>query len=610
MTTTNLNVSPNCDLLSFSSAMSATETPLRFQKTDWQVLNATSVTNGYAQGFTFQKVPTSEAHNYPTSYLSIPYVISGTQQVVGAATSTATLGNPYFVGFKAPGSLSIIDKVTLKLAGANVSSASNRLAQYQYLKYVSSVSENWHRMNGPALFMGSELPEKEILSMRSTSSTVDNGIDCWANITVTPAQTFVDGVVPPDGPASNLGNVYNANRAFMSRCFNISRPGRRNMAVASNDADLDKPKNQRSPFILPTKLDDSTVLTDASVYLSGYAIIPLVFVHDIFRELKIARNVSFTMTILVNSGYGVLPAGGTSVSNPPAGTAMASQANASFADADRSFPLMISTAGCTAGATAQVGGIRNSGNVGALGIVYGCHSLSVGGGITPVNDTRQVLNSQSLVPCELWLQMVDLTDEQVKLQLANPPKKLLFSDFENGNITNNIFNAGQKFSLNLGAPTSAKRVWVTLTTPSSLTRNNCPVWQQCLSSEGFVSSPNTSLRDIQVKVDGVPIYLQPIEYDHLHYDESIRKNLSGASCAQMVSYAQGIYSKQAWDVCPIYAFNLDGFVRAGTAPQIVLEATNSSPTAVQVNSYIETLNEVSVSVTPSQFVITSAVESR
>ncbi len=604
MSTTQLSVNPNIDLLTFADALTSSETPLRFTSSTWEVQNATSQNNGFSQGFGFNIKGVNQAVYWPSAFLAIPWVIAGTSRVnrpvVDPVVDTSTLGNPYFVGFKAPGSLSIIDRVVLKVGGATVSDANNGLSRYMWLKFLMTVSENWYRQNGSALYMGTELPEAEVLSMRSNMATASTNINIWSNVTITPAEDGSTAVVPADGPVSNAGNVYNANRSFMSRCFNISRPGCRNMSSPSASANTNRAQNARSPFILPTPLINNTV-ADGSVYLSGYAMVPLVWVHDIFRELKVAQNVSINMTIFVNSCYSVLPADG--------GASMADNSEAKFFQEENSCPIMVSTAGCTSASGNVLGRIRGQGNVGAIGIAFGSHGLNVGDGIQNVSATRQQLVSNSYASVELWYQVLQLTPAQAGELTANPPKSLLFSDFALGNAMTTTIAPNASFDYNVGEKTSPRRLIFTLHTPRTLMTNNVPVHQGCISSAGYFSDPGLAIRNLQVKVDGAPVFVQTIDYDYLHYQSSFKPNLGGASCNSNVSYAQGIYSKQAWDVSPIYVVNVDTFAPAGKAPTLIISGVNASSTPIIISCYIEILKQMDVKVSPSQFQVISSAES-
>lgn len=604
MSTTQLSVIPNLDLLSFADSLSATETPPRFASSNWQVLNANTSNSGYANGFSFNKQADDQLIYWPSAFLAIPYVIAGNKRSTTViADDESTLGNPLFVGFKAPGVLSIVDRVSLTLGGATVSETNDKLSRYMYLKFLMSVSENWFRQNGPALFMGSELPEKEVLATRSNIATANTGINVWSNVTLTPSATIATSLVPADGALTVAGNVYNANRAFMSRCVNISRPGCRNMGAITTSANLDSAINARSPFILPTGYANSTDVADGSVYLSGYAMVPLVWVHDLFRELKLARGVAFNMTIFVNSCYSVVPSAG--------GESMGDNSEASFATPDRSCPIMVSTAGCTAssGTALDAPAIRGLGNVNSIGITFGSHSLQVGGGIECQAGTKQRLVPNSSAYVELWYQSVKLTEAQNNEWLANPPKSLLFSDFVNGDPLTFVIQPGAKFDYPVGQKLSPKRLIFTLHANQTVTNNNVPVHQGCISSDGYLSTPGLSIRGLQVSLDGQKVYEQTIDYDYLHYQSSFKPNLGGTACNANVSYAQGIYSKAAWDVSPIYVVPLDNWAVSGTSPRIVISATNSSSIPITIACYVELLKQVDVEVTPTLYKITSPADS-
>jgi hypothetical protein len=261
-------------------------------------------------------------------------------------------------------------------------------------------------------------------------------------------------------------------------------------------------------------------------------------------------------------------------------------------------------------ATAVVNGeIRPNGGIGVCGIVYGTNSFTAGLGIRTNATNLQNADNSALQAPELWLPHVELTVEQQRNFLANPVRSLLFTDFRNGDPLSAPVPAGGKFTMNLGNYPSAKRIWMLLETPPSHTIGNIPVHQQCLSSEGFYSSPDTSIRDVQITVGGSTVYDAPIQYDYQMYVQNSKPNLQGALCGDSVSYGQGIYSLAAWERSPIYCFNVDQKVIAGTGLSITLTATNSSNQPINHVVFVEVLKQVEVKVDATRYTITTPAES-
>lgn len=590
MSLTALSAISNVDQMVYDNYMQLYKDPMKFEDVDWTFQPADTQVNAIGSNTVNITYNASEALvDWPNAFLSVPYVIAGTQ--IGAATSTgtSTLGNPAFVGFKCAGSLGIIDSVYLSVNGVTISQNSVGSAQFQYLKFITNVSEGWFRVNGPRLFMGSELPEAEVLAMQTNLWTASTDISTYGNITVTPAITD-NSTIPADIPGFAGGGPLQCNRSFLSRCFNISNRGCRNMSTASSSADMSDSVNSRTPFILPSASTSASTDVSPGIYGSGYAVIPLPFVHDFFRAVGMVPYLQFNLRLKMNSCHSVdVSAGGLSMASNngvvPNGTC----------------PIMISTACATVNASTGTS-ISNQGNCGAVGVIFGSFGTSNTIGLTNTNGTTQAVNTNGVINCELWFPVVKLAEAQANDYASNPKTEILYSDFLPGSNSSSAENAGASFTHNVSSSTSPKRIWALLYTPDAETLNDVPVNQQCISSEGFLSTPGLSLRQLQVKVNGVPLYSLTQDYSYHQFAEAISE-MQGVNAGRSVWAGQGIYSKQAWDRCRIYCFDLSRVVVSGTSPTVTVSGVNSSPVKALIRYFIEIENKLQVVQTPQKFVV-------
>lgn len=174
-----LNSIPTNDQIIWDSAMNPQKNPLRFSNVSWNnVENQTARLITTTNAAIFTRKASAELIAYSQSYLAVPVYIACTQLGAAPADGAATLGNPAFVGYKPPGSVSLLDSVKLTMNGVEMTENSSSHSHFMWLKYITSVSESWHRMNGSKLFMGSELPEVEILAMQSNVWTAGANINC------------------------------------------------------------------------------------------------------------------------------------------------------------------------------------------------------------------------------------------------------------------------------------------------------------------------------------------------------------------------------------------------------------------------------------------------
>lgn len=587
------NVVPALDYIARQRSYNDYEMPQEFEKVNWNRFSATSVQAFYESTPATLLFPaTNVAQDASQLHFAIPYVIACTQRGAAGATGTQTLGNPAFVGFKLFGYASLIDKVEINFGTVPMTKQVNFNAQFQCLRWLSSWSPSMLRAIGPLYGMGSELPEYEVMA---TSCNVYSGsttnINILSNTTITAADASANGLVPADCPADPDGKTMAANRCFLSRCRNISNPAYYNAASGAGSIRTDCSLG-RTPFILPSTSVAASTAADTGIYLSGMAIIPAYLVHDCFRALGIYSGVQIEVKLYFNSCTQVQFAAG--------GGAMSGNTIASYSGS-RTCPVMVSTAAATAKVSAVVGGISNQGNAAAVGVVAGVFSTTGQNGIQNTAATAQSINNTGATAVEGWMPQISFTPKQDAEFKSRKRSALYFSDYTLGQV---ISTSDAQGSLNgpLGTVIKPRRIWALVQPADTVNTQSVPVNAGCLSSTGFLSAPGYGLRSTQISVNGVNCYQKPLDYSYQDFLTNTMRNMGGANCFASVEASQGLYSKQAWDKCRIYVYDIGQFTTPGQSSTITLDATSIANTACYIQSFFEYLMEVPITMDASTMV--------
>ena len=584
----------------------------RIKWTSLQSNSASLLTNVAAN---FRRNASPEIVDWSRGFLAAPYVIS--TQIIGANATAAqcSLSSPFYIGLKPGGWLNAVDHFDLLIGGSQrVGNSSPFNNVYANLRYIFSASTNFHRTIGGRYAMGTALPDEEILAYQNALPTGNAATGILAcNAVFTPANngrtsagaglgvggTPLAAKVADTGVVSGNQGPYGYNAGLYSRMINLGQNGLTDMTL-QNITTNTSVSVARGCYVEGVACDAATSTAGTTgPTLSGWAIIPLAMMGDQFRSLGMRAWVDFTLNVYFNSVVNARPVAGGKGYMTSAGTPSWNQ-----------NILMVSQAGCTA-TTCAANEIATQGNILSCGIVFGsqtsaynvaANSTSPGGGFSNPSGGQQTFQSSNNWNVELWFPTYELQPEQYEQFLASPREELAYSDFQYlpGQTAT---AAGSQATYNLGNLISPRGIFMILKADTSILLNNVPVSLQCVSYEPMYPTAKTNASALNLTVNSEPIYASPINYSYVDFCANFMERSSILNANLIPDLTAGLYSKAAYDVAPIYYFDLSRYVYSGQSAAILITFQNNSPFTINADFFVEQWQIGLVSQTPSQFAV-------
>ena len=585
-------------------AKSRVQKPFKFAREKWVYLTSNNPGPFTSNAVSFTRAPSADCIDCQSFILSTPVSIVCSQQ--GASTYTNTLNHPQFVSFKPAGCLALVDRAVLTLNGQTVGIQNAYQSIYAWLKYLFQTSEDWHRSQGPLYLMGSELPlyEAQSCANNNMTTTITTGIYLANNNTIQPSGSSAGYVFSSAGYQLLSQGPYGYNRCLFSRCLNSGQPGSKNTGGTGDaSADFGPTVSTRGLNILAMPSTSSSTTASIGVVITGYVNIKLSLLFDVFRALGLVQNLAFTLQVYFNSVIGAVPAVGGVTGMTNAGTLY-----------QTINPLMVSTAGLTAN-VAPVHNTSDStavpsynGNISNVSVIVGCSGSPVGNQGPGVNaGTNPTVNNVGAVNPELWFRQVELTGEQQQEFLAIPRNVLSYYD-QYPVVTyqgSQCVTAGATAQHNLvGTLICPKKVYLLIWPKAAALANSVSAYQQCLSHEPYMSTYQAQINQIYPKIQGVPIFSQPVTYSWLDFVSNTSSNI-GLNAALVPQISGTLMSKELWDSCKVYVWDLSRYTADAQPVSVVMSWVNLNSYDVDSHYIVESKFEASLEVSPSSFKLTS-----
>lgn len=508
---------------------------------------------------TFTRPASADWVDWNSAFLMLPVTILTTNT---NNTNTNVKANPFCIGFKPAGALSLIDHVLLQLNGIQVGVQSPLQCVWQHLRNIFTFSYDWLQVAGPNFFLGKTLPEYEVNSYVNTTVITSNSV-------VTPA---VDTIV-----WSSLLGPRGYNKCLYERIMSGGYPSRYSAsAAAAIDLPLTAAGQTRHSYFVSAA--GSAAADAASVYYQLYCPIPLPWVSDVFRSLGMARHISLNLQVYVNNVTGIAP------------TALAVGSTTTGSFKQNYCPIMLTTVGMATADVAGNGGIKTA-------------SLTVG--TTPASSSATT-NVQS----ELWFATIRPTAQQEAELLASSSRVLEWDDY--------YFQSSVPFaSSGVGASSSfSHNVWPSVSSPKKLyilgfmdasvdTGGTQPEIRQ-VSCAPHYSDAGFSLANISVKIDNQPISQQPEIYDYQDFVKNVLPN-NGLNAGQEVGVMAGLCDRMFWDTSKVYVFDLTRNCPSGSTVALSVQATNQSQWATKLLYFCETRWKSALSMSPQTSALNAPV---
>lgn len=490
--------------------------------------------------------------DYSSAFLQVPFEMKAT------ADPTAGVGL-YRIGLKPAGYLSLIDRIQIQANNRNISLQNPMLSVYRHLVHMFDWSHNYLKVFGPIMGMGDELPDKEVLNQRFAPQD-GTALTTFRANDVAPRQPYAQNTIDP--PALNsavgltaLGPGYTCPQLVMATRGAGGAFLPVNAALFSRMLDTVYPVASESTYAASQGKNYVTQTSTTSLTYTCNAVIPLRFLHDFFDKLGAARNIGMVMTIYFNQTQ--------------TGT--------------NGLVVTVDTGLTTTSAT--VSGFSPIMCVQDVGPAPTTATPPVS---TPVAATASVIrigrdiSSGGATPVLLWLPRLVLTAEQNNA-LRSYKKTIRFRDFTQAvnvgvasgsnftyQIANGVYNCKRLYVLGYPGATALAAGWA----------------QQGSSYEPYYSTTGFALDNIRVLVNSQPIETIQISQGFRNFLENLGPNysLNGNMNSSLTS---GLYSKRCFDVAPIYMFDLSRYSQGKQASNVVLQATQSSLWAADLNCILE-----------------------
>ena len=533
----------------------------------------------------FHKTAGGEVLDFSRAEVAMPYVIQATQQgvAVGSVTATCTLSSPMFIGLKPGGTLNCVDKVVFQINGSTLGNQQNLSPVYAKLKYIFGTCEAYHKIMGPKYLMGNRLPVDEVLNYQNTANggfTAITTVNC--NVTTSPTT----GLKPQDSYLLTfLHGPLGCNKALYSRCINLGQPQTRDPTTPNANI-LDSVQANRvnaCMTVAGAANGNAIVAGTAGVWLTGYMVIPLAKICDVFRGLGIRTWVDFNLALYMNSCYNVsVVAGG------------AGATNTGYSAAQSYVPFMISQAGASTYVAGNVqNGISPAGNILSASCIFGAYNttLYTAGAYTAPNSGSYA---------ELWIPEYQLDADEMSEFLSSPRSTLGFFDYFYINNYINVTSGGMRNDSLNGVLTCPRKIYMLVYPAVANLTNIVPLDATPTSYEPLYSTANIQIGHMNVKVNGVPIYPLNIEYQYQDWINNTQENLL-LNAGLVPQLAGSLVTKDFWDCAKVYVMDLSRYTLPATPVPIIVNYTNLSGITIDVRYFVESYYEGLVEQAPNSF---------
>lgn len=241
------------------------------------------------------------------------------------------------------------------------------------------------------------------------------------------------------------------------------------------------------------------------------AIIPLSIISNFFKEMPSINTLSnFEIKLLTN----LSPANSWSATyGATAADPMHPVSTASTQTAGESCPFMLSPLSSSGSSGARVNGDGMTVTVCPfVGYYNSPPTLATSGSAKKVAQN-------SLLPCQMWIPSVNLTDPYMDLLLSNKTKRILYNDYQSDATITGVapYATAQRF---LTYQVSRLRKLYILPYLSNASAKDST--KACDPRQSLVSSaPNTcsfaKISNLQVSLGSINVFSEPQSYDFLHY---------------------------------------------------------------------------------------------
>ena len=614
------------DQISWDLSQKNNRTPMRYASEKWQVTYSQNQGVWSTNSLNFNRPLSENIIDFSRMILCLPFTIATTIQA--APGNTVYNNNAQFYSWKLGGVLNAVDRFILLLNGTTCGLQQSYLPVYSWLKYQFNTSVDWHRAFGGSLQAGSELVKDEINSYSSINysayaanslggntgfcMSMNGTTSATGNLLNAPYAGTMGKIPDPGFQTLNQGSL-GFNRGLWSRCVQMNGIGSLFPAADSSGNGFTPNVNNRASVMYAIENTTGSAANYLGCCTSGWLSLPLSMIINQFSALGLCANVQFTLQLFLNSFLNSQPsiAAADGVSYGRVG--MASAGNL----AQNYNPLIVTQAGCSppwTGSGYSVSLPATGGNIKAIGLAFGCFGVSASGtaanpqvsGVS-INTSSGTMSYNSLGSqnAELWYPEVYLSGKEMEEFLGSPKSVLSYWDFQNilQFQGSNGLGAGSLANFTLqGTLTSPRKIYVLAFPSSTLWLNNVNYYQQCLSNEPLISTPNVNLGNINCKVQSVPIYAQSLLYDYITFVNQVQEDVGfGAGLTPQLSGT--LISREAWDRSKIWVFDTSRYCNSAQPVSVVLQFQNTNAFSLDFHIVVEQKMESEISRTATSWTL-------
>lgn len=485
---------------------------------------------------------------------------------------------------KVAGYMSFIDKVAITVNGQNVSASAEGLAIYNWLRYMRSVSLDFHRRVGPLIGM-SGMPVEEDLEawIDYTGGSLGASVShcCIVRQCPEPARVLTEGnqkVLPDAGTINNSnllslsGNSRFTNRSLLARCQNVS---------VTNDT-IRSVLNANTVTI-------SGATTNLTYTYNTYCYLPLRFLHMFFEKLGVMAGLDIKLTLTFNNVASMKPvadAAGATVHYPGGGVATVSLLGGQnccpiqMTDVSASLPSVI------VGLPGLAGSSDGTGQLIAPAASL-ARFAGTDGTTTPANAFYPLLNSyagREQAP-EVYLQEVIPFAANLQ-EFASMTKDIRYTDHSLFVLPAASVGASITWAIVSGAQ-GISRASIMGFRAAGATVSGLDYRTDCVSNQPFFSSPLFNLENPVFNIANTNVNPEPIY--NASRDFAQNWCVFGVNGSQSAEISSGLYSKKAYDRSKIYTADLSHYTQDNSSCSLVFRANNPAPAgALDLVAVVET----------------------